>query len=313
MCTAISIRSDSLYFGRTLDIPSDLGDSVVITPRRFPIPLTHLPVISNHFAFIGKAKIEKGFPLYFDGFNEKGLSAAALAFRESAKYHPYKDGALNLASFELLPFILSSFSSVSEASASLSSLSITDDSFSDALPSSPLHFIVSDCDRSIVIESTSSGINIYDNPIGVLTNEPPFPIQLSNLLSHPLVKESFHECCPQRPTIFLSGDIENAVFSGNFSSESRFLRACLEKLSAEPHLTPERAEGTLFTLLSSVSMLRGYRKSEENEIYRTVYSSASLPSIGIYSLLYEGKAFPSHFHLKGELDSDRLIIPPENI
>jgi choloylglycine hydrolase len=314
MCTAISLYCNGLYFGRTLDVSDSFGEKVVITPRKYLLSLRHLPALSEHLAFIGSAKIEDSFPLYFDGLNEKGLSAAALAFRESAKYHSFQKNALNLASFELLPYILSSFSTVSESLDALKDLNITNDAFSKSIPPSPLHFIISDEKRSAVIESTAQGLNIYENPIGVLTNEPPFPIQLSNLLSQPLIKKSGYEIPSSPRSAVLDGDIENADFSGNFSSVSRFLRASLEKLAAEPFLTEDNAESALFSVLSSVLLLRGYRKTQSGNPYRTVYSSSCVSRLGIYSILREGSLVPSRFELlKENLDSSSLITPSEII
>lgn len=44
--------------------------------------------------------------------------------------------------------------------------------FSDKLPLASLHWIISDSTQSITVESVIDGIKIYDNPVGVLTNNP---------------------------------------------------------------------------------------------------------------------------------------------
>ncbi|WP_434101469.1 linear amide C-N hydrolase [Enterococcus faecalis] len=56
--------------------------------------------------------------------------------------------------------------------------------FSDELPLSPLHsndgcWLIKSNDRitSIVVESTKEGLRVFDNPVGVLTNNPTFDYQ----------------------------------------------------------------------------------------------------------------------------------------
>lgn len=50
--------------------------------------------------------------------------------------------------------------------------------FSEKLPLSLLHWMISDKTGSIVVESMKEGLKIYDNLVGVLTNNPPFDMQL---------------------------------------------------------------------------------------------------------------------------------------
>ena len=50
--------------------------------------------------------------------------------------------------------------------------------FSEQLPTAQLHWIIADKDACIVVESTKDGLHVYENPVGVLTNNPPFPGQM---------------------------------------------------------------------------------------------------------------------------------------
>ena len=43
---------------------------------------------------------------------------------------------------------------------------------------SPLHWMISDREKSITVESVKDGLKVYDNPVGVLTNNPPFETQM---------------------------------------------------------------------------------------------------------------------------------------
>ena len=99
MCTAAAYQTKDFYFGRNLDYERTFGESVVITPRRWALPLRHGPVLETHYAMIGMAHLRDGFPLYYDAVNEKGLCIAGLNFVDSAVYHPVQEGAENVAQF----------------------------------------------------------------------------------------------------------------------------------------------------------------------------------------------------------------------
>lgn len=87
----------------------------------------------------------------------------------------------NPASFELIPWILGRCSSVEEAEALLKNTNITGDAFSLAMPPAPLHWMLADRCRCLVLEPVGTGLNILENPIGVLTNNPPFEYHRWNL------------------------------------------------------------------------------------------------------------------------------------
>ena len=44
--------------------------------------------------------------------------------------------------------------------------------------------MISDSDECIVIEQMKDGLKIYENPYGVLTNNPPFHYQLINITNY---------------------------------------------------------------------------------------------------------------------------------
>lgn len=98
MCTAATYKTKCFYFGRNLDYERGFGEQVVITPRRFPLPMRHLPDLTRHYAMIGMASVQDGYPLYYDAVNEKGLCMAGLNFVRSAVYAPCAPGKANVAS-----------------------------------------------------------------------------------------------------------------------------------------------------------------------------------------------------------------------
>ena len=174
MCTAISYKTADHYFGRNLDLERSSGECVVVTPRNFIFDFRRADTLSSHYSMIGMATVVGGYPLYYEATNEKGLSMAGLNFPDNADYKPYTEGRDNITPFELIPWILGKCADTAEAKELLYGTNILNEAFSEELPLSPLHWIISNRKRSIVVESVTDGLKIYDDPIGVLTNNPTF-------------------------------------------------------------------------------------------------------------------------------------------
>ena len=105
MCTAITYKTKDHYFGRNLDLEYSYKETVTITPRNFTLHFRRMGKLDQHFAIIGMAYICDGYPLYYDGTNEKGLSMAALNFPGNADYKAYRYQKDNIVPFELIPAI----------------------------------------------------------------------------------------------------------------------------------------------------------------------------------------------------------------
>ena len=127
MCTAVTYLSGHHYFGRNLDFEHSFGEKVVITSREFPFLFRELPILQKHYAMIGMGIVSDNFPLYFDGVNEKGLSAAGLLFPEDSHYHKKKPDYKNIASFEFIPWVLSQCQNIDEVKKLLIRTNITDE------------------------------------------------------------------------------------------------------------------------------------------------------------------------------------------
>ena len=115
MCTAITYKTKSAYFGRTLDIECSYGEEVIITPRNFLFDFRHTGAQKSHYAIIGMGTVRDGYPLYYDAANECGLGMAGLRFAGNACYFSPIEGRENISSFELIPYILGSCKTVREA------------------------------------------------------------------------------------------------------------------------------------------------------------------------------------------------------
>ena len=149
MCTALSFKTTDHYFGRNLDLDCSFRESVVVMPRRFPLHFKCMPTLSTHLAMIGIASVVDGYPLFYDATNETGLSAAALNFPGYAHYTPRAEGKDNIAPYELIVWLLAQCSGVSQARALLTRINLAAVPFNQALPITPLHFLINDANESI--------------------------------------------------------------------------------------------------------------------------------------------------------------------
>lgn len=181
MCTAVSYHTKDHYFGRNLDFECSYGESVTITPRHFLFCLPEGAEFRTEYAMIGMAHVAEGTPLYYDVVNEKGLAMAGLLFAGNAVYQKRQEGKDNIPSWALLPWILGQCETVAEARVLLERIAVTDEPFSEALQPSPMHWMLADASQCLVIEQMADGLHLYDNPIGVLANNPPFPFHRENI------------------------------------------------------------------------------------------------------------------------------------
>jgi len=273
MCTAINLTEGRHVFGRTLDLEFSFGEKVVITPRKFPLHFLHKPTLSEHCAIIGTAHISGGTPLYYDAVNELGLCSAALNFPRYAKYNKRKSGAHNVASFELIPWILSRAESVSQAMRLLSGVNVTDESYSDELPATELHWIFADKYSAVTVEATENGLKMHENPYGVMTNSPDFSYQITHLESYTRILRE-PGACNDFPEIFHSKGVLDFGIPGDFSSSSRFVKTVFVKSRTESPKTKEGAISRLFHILGSVSQPRGVTSGPDGRPVATVYTSA---------------------------------------
>ena len=276
MCTAISINGSRHLFGRTLDLEVSYGENVVITPKNFVFQFKHQAPISSHPALVGTAHIADGFPLYYDAMNSSGLCAAALNFPDHAVYGEPQSDAINLAAFEVIPYILSVCNTLSEARTLLKDVNVTRDAFSKKLPTTPLHWIFADESGAIAVEPLGEGLRIFENPFGVLTNSPPFDYHVTRLADF-LALDS----APPKNTVFPEADLRpysrgmGAMgLPGDFSSASRFVRAAFVK--AHTKLTDSESEiSRFFHVIGSVSQPNGCALTENGTPIRTVYTSCA--------------------------------------
>lgn len=238
MCTALYQREQGL-FGRTLDLEYTYHEQVVITPRER---------LGNRYALLGTATLAGDYPLYYDGLNEVGLAIAGLNFPHSAYFPTAREGSL--AVHELIPTLLGQCTTVEEAITLLQKRPLGDRPFSPDYPTATLHWMLADKTRSVVIESTVGGVQVYDNPVGVMTNEPPFPKQLKHWAEYAHLSHREPTVTPPE----LGRGSGCLGLPGDYTSPSRFVRAAFGVAGSLPG---EHPVGQFFHLMSTVEVPRG--------------------------------------------------------
>lgn len=284
MCTAATYKTRDFYFGRTLDYEFSYGDEIVLTPRAFPFDFRHTARRDTHYAILGMAHVADGYPLYYDAMNEKGLCAAGLNFVGNAVYTAVQPGRENIAQFELIPWLLGSAASVAEARTLLAGATITHTPFSDKLPPAQLHWLIADKNEAITVESTAAGLHIYDNPAGVLTNNPPFDVQMFRL-------NDYMQLSPKQPENRFSDALALRTYSrgmgalglpGDLSSASRFVRAAFVRAHSASGEDENASVSQFFHILGAVDQPRGCCEVAAGKYEITIYTSCCNADRGIY-------------------------------
>ena len=313
MCTAVSWISKDHYFGRNLDLEYGYNESVAITPRNYPFLFVMADQIPTHYAMLGMATVMDRYPLYYEATNETGLSMAGLNFPGNAVYLPPQQGKINLAPFEFIPWILGQCASLSEARKHLENINLTKISFSEELPSTPLHWLIADRDQAIVVEPMADGLHIYENPLGVLTNNPPFEFHLHNLglYLNVTAHQAVNRFSDQHPLAPWSSGMGGLGLPGDFSSTSRFIKACFVKLNSLSDEGEEESVSQFFHILSSVAMPRGSVMAAHDKPDITRYSCCCNTDKGIYYYqTYDNSRIRGVDLHREDLNSDQVLSYP---
>ncbi len=311
MCTALSIQMNDHYFGRTLDLDRSYGEEVCVTPRNFPWKFRRMGRMDTHYALIGMATVVGGIPLYYEAANEHGLCMAGLNFPGNAHYPEEKPDCDNVTPFEFIPWILGQCRSLDDARALLARINLVNIPFSEALPLSPLHWIIADKSGSIVVESMADGLHIHENPVGVLTNNPPFPYHLHNLSNYRGLSVSTPENTFGLELPVYCQGLGGLGLPGDVSSMSRFVRMAFHALHSHCEEGEEAQVEQFFHLLGSVEMVRGGCLTDGGHWDITVYSSCINASKGrYYYTTYQNRRITCVDMHREDLDGDSVARYP---
>lgn len=313
MCTAITYKTKDFYFGRTLDYDFLYNEEVTVTPRNYEFNFRNIGAIKSHYAIIGMAYVTENYPLYYDAVNEKGLGMAGLNFVGNAHYNqnvPHKD---NIAQFEFVPWILGQCASVKDAKSLLKNINLINTLFSQELPLAQLHWIIADRNEAVTVESVKDGLRIYDNPVGVLTNNPPFDEQIFQL-------NNYMHLSPKEPENHFSEKLKLNAYSrgmgalglpGDLSSQSRFIRASFVKMNSVSGDSEEESVSQFFHILGSVDQQHGCCDLGDNKYEITIYTCCCNADKGIYYYTtYNNHQITAVNMFNEKLDGDELIRYP---
>lgn len=313
MCTAATYQTRDFYFGRTLDYEFSYGDEVTITPRGYTFTFRHARRLDHPYAIIGMAHVAQDYPLYYDAMNEKGLCMAGLNFVGNAVYADVIPGRENVAQFELIPYLLGQCASVAEARDRLARLQLVGTPFSAQLPAAQLHWLLADQQQAVVIESMADGLHIYDNPVGVLTNNPPFPQQLFQLNNYMNLspRQPENRFAPQLPLVPYSRGMGALGLPGDLSSASRFVRVAFTRMNAVSGDSEAESVSQFFHILGSVEQQRGCCEVRDGQYEITLYTSCCNAARGIYYYTtYENRQITAVDMHRENLNGSALIRYP---
>lgn len=315
MCTALTYKTKDFYFGRTLDYEFSYGEEITITPRNYEFNFRHMGKSHSHYAIMGMAHVDNNYPLYYDAINEKGLGMAGLNFVGNAVYQECEEDRECVAQFEFIPWILSKCASVQEARCLINKMNLVKTAYSEKLPTSPLHWIIADKDEAITVECMEDGLHVFDNPVGVLTNNPPFNIQLFQLNNYMALSN-------KQPQNNFSDKIGLNAYSrgmgamglpGDLSSMSRFVRVAYTKFNSVSKEDEESSVNQYFHIIGSVEQQRGCCEISEGKYEISIYTSCCNATKGIYYYrTYENQQVSAVDMNKENLDNTELIRYPLN-
>lgn len=314
MCTGVrfSDANGNMYFGRNLDWSTGYGQKVVVTPRGYKYKSAFLGEMANSPALIGMGIVAENTPLYFDCANEYGLAVAGLNFPGYAKYETEAiDGKTNVAAYEFPLWVALNFKTVDEVEKALSDVVIVAKPISEQYPVSELHWIIGDAERSIVVEYTAAGMEIFKNDVDVLTNQPGYAWHKENL-------RNYMNLFPQMPkevkwreakmTAFGSGSLMRGL-PGGFYSTDRFIRVAYFNTHYPIRSDEATNVSRLFHTLTSVAMIDGGAAMADGNFEKTVYTGGySSAAQTYYYSTYEDPAIKSIALKDYDLDSTEVIV-----
>lgn len=312
MCTAITYKTKDHYFGRTLDLEYTYEEQVTVTPRNYEFRFRTKEPIKSHYAIIGMATVADNYPLYYEATNECGLSMAGLNFPGNAYYFPVTEGKDNITPFEFIPWILAQCKDLTEAGDLLVRINLCNINFSDKFPLSPLHWILADREGAITVESMTDGLHIHENPIGVLTNNPPFDYHRTHLCDYMNVTAQVPE--NRFGDVFLtsySRGMGGLGLPGDLSSASRFVRAAFVKLNSLSGESESESISQFFHILGAVEQQRGCVILPDGSLEITAYTSCMNTDKGIYYYTtYENRAISAVDMHRCDLEGKELYKYP---
>jgi choloylglycine hydrolase len=269
-CTSFLLKGSDggSVYGRTMEFGIPLQSQLMTIPRAYE--LKGVGIDGNYGT--GQSWITKyavagmnglGLPEFFDGINEKGLTGGILNFPISASFpvvtQAESSGSINAS--QVLTYVLSNFSTVEEIKVGLRSIKVNGARlavYNNQVPAA--HYTFHDSNgKSIVVEYLNGQLVITDNPVTVMTNDPPIGDQLKNIGNYSNLSKV------EKPPLVINGATFAAPSSGSglhglpgdFLSPSRFIRALFLSDSVPKTFTTAQMGDAAWHILGSFDIPPG--------------------------------------------------------
>lgn len=266
-CTTILVTDTSgrAYHGRTLEysvlLPMDMtyfpaGTKVVSSTSSGSPGLifdTKYPILGMSFKVVTSAQqMALG-----EGINDQGLSYSANWLNGTESPAVAGDESRILAANDLGTWVLGNFKTVEEVKEALTNgqteIWVPSDNVVAPGTPLPLHYAINDkTGGSLVVEFTDGKINVYDNPVGVMTNGPEFPWHLQNLQNYTF--SNIDKNTGQLGKLKLAtqdGGIALTFLPSAETSQGRFVKAAFYANYVRKAQTPDEAIVTLAHLMNN--------------------------------------------------------------
>ena len=267
-------KDGSIVLARTMEFGAELNSHIVTSPVgttiQSPSPTGNDGMTwTSKYGYVMMDFFGSKHPV--DGMNEEGLSMGYLYLPGYTKYQTVPKGANSDALFYLYvgDWVLGNFKTVEEVKKAIKDVYV----FSKPVTYGdiknvvfPVHLTVSDkSGKSIVVEWVNGKTNIYDNPLGVLTNSPEFPWQLNNL-------KNYVNISPHSPDPLELDGIEYTAtgqgsgatgIPGDFTPPSRFVKIMYLAKSCFPVETGEETVNLADHIMNNVDIPIGAVQGEK--------------------------------------------------
>ena len=289
MCTALSIESNENhhFFGRNMDLAYHFNESVIFIPKNYKnVNKATGNLLPCKYAIIGMGTIIDNHLAMSDGMNEKGLGCAALNFAGYAYFEDkIVEGKNNITPYDFMYWILANYETVDEVKSAMKDVELISIPINENTPVSMLHWMIADKNgNSIVIEKTKNGIAIYDNPVGVMTNNPEFHWHLTNLNEYLYLNPNHPKDVTwnKKNLTALGVGAGTLGIPGDFASVSRFIRIAYLRANMPEINDDEAAVTQFFNMLDYVKMVKGAVITQDGMLDLTTYSCCMNLEKGIY-------------------------------
>lgn len=276
-CTSLALKAEdgTIVYGRTMEWGAfDLNSRVSIIPRGYNFT-SHTPdgkpghKWKTRYGVVGLDALEKDF--ITDGMNEKGLVVGVLFFPGFAEFQPYEPtkAEISVSNLELANFILSKFETVDEVREGLKKVKVVSIDEPALGGPVPIHFtVIEPSGKAIVIQYMKGELNIFDNPLSVLTNSPPFDWHMTNIRNYVNLSA----------VAWPAKKLENIDFTpigagtgflglpGDFTPPSRFIRAVAFTQTARTLTDGDEAVYEVLRIMDNFNLPLGAAEGSDNEV-----------------------------------------------